>query len=94
MRLKERNNHISTLNYKKTSPSRNVSGKSSKKLFPTINKCNTTPNALKIDKVQTTNKSRISEQFSRFFSSIATNLKKNAFKLKDFVWGYKADILV
>ena len=60
-----------------------------KKLFPTINKCNTTPNAFKIDKVQTTNKSRISEEFCRFFSSIATNLKKSAFKLKDFVWGYK-----
>ena len=28
-----------------------------KRLFPTINKCNITPNAFKIDKVQTTNKS-------------------------------------
>ena len=53
-----------------------------KKLFPTINKCNTTPNAFKIDKVQTTNKSRISEEFCRFFSSIATNLKKIAFKIR------------
>ena len=61
--------------------------KTIKKLFPTITKCNTTPNAFEIDKVQTTTKSRISEEFCRFFSSIATNLKKSAFKLKDFVWG-------
>ena len=53
-----------------------------KNLFPTINTCNTTPNAFKIDKVQTTNKSRISEEFCRFFSSITTNLTKSAFKLK------------
>ena len=49
-----------------------------KKLFPAINKCNTTPITFKIDKVQTNSKSRISEEFCRFFSSIATKVLSNS----------------
>lgn len=63
--------------------------KTIKEVFPTKSKLRKTPITFKIENEQINDKKLVSERFCNFFSTIATNLKSQAFVLKDFIWGHK-----
>ena len=61
-----------------------------KEIFPTKIKSNKTASSFKLDHKVIKDKRVISEEFCKFFSSVAIQLKRKAFFLKNFVWGYRS----
>ena len=61
-----------------------------KEIFPTKIKSNKTASSFKLDHKAIKDKMVISEEFCKFFSSVAIQLKRKAFFLKNFVWGYRS----